>query len=58
MFFLLFLIWIIYKEVNRDSVKLRCDLQLANEVYGLQGSSQGYDQLSLTEILVNVLNNL
>ena len=54
MFFSLFVIWVIYKEVKHDSVKLCHDLQLTNEVYGLQGSSQGYEQLSLIEILVSV----
>ena len=55
-FFSLLVIWIIYKEVKCDSVKLHCDLQLADEVYGLQGSSQRYEQFSWTEILVRVFN--
>ena len=33
-------------ELGVTSVKLRCDLQLADEVYGLQGSSQGYEKFS------------
>ena len=50
----LFVIWIINQEVKCDPVKLHCDLQLVDGVYGLQGSSKGCVLFSWTERLVSV----